>query len=241
MWNEPFLCFFLFSDKIHECSICKRTFKQAAHLKYHLHSHLKQSSGSEVAAENGSDYGRFYRPDNNNNNNNNSNNKKRDNNNDSMLEDFGNDMEDENEYEGEEVEEDEDFEAEDGESEEELEEEEEEESEEDENDSSSGGLNEPLQTSSRNDSEFKDLSGVGADSSALNETTDLDAATPNGNGWFGWDAVVNTPGEMWAQRETGLRFIFGFVCYLFSVIVQVYMWICVCCGDIVDVCYLWIC
>ena len=132
-----------------------------------------------MAAENGSDYGRFYRPDNNNNNN--SNNKKRDNNNDSMLEDFGNDMEDENEYEGEEVEEDEDFEAEDGESEEELEEEEEE-SEEDENDSSSGGLNEPLQTSSRNDSEFKDLSGVGADSSALNETTDLDAATPNGNG-----------------------------------------------------------
>ena len=29
-------------DKIHECSFCKRTFKQAAHLKYHLHSHLKQ-------------------------------------------------------------------------------------------------------------------------------------------------------------------------------------------------------
>ena len=27
---------------MHECSFCKRTFKQAAHLKYHLHSHLKQ-------------------------------------------------------------------------------------------------------------------------------------------------------------------------------------------------------
>lgn len=33
---------FLPGDKIHECSFCKRTFKQAAHLKYHLHSHLKQ-------------------------------------------------------------------------------------------------------------------------------------------------------------------------------------------------------
>jgi len=29
-------------EKIHECGFCKRTFKQAAHLKYHLHSHLKQ-------------------------------------------------------------------------------------------------------------------------------------------------------------------------------------------------------
>jgi hypothetical protein len=28
--------------KQHECTFCKRKFKQAAHLKYHLHSHLKQ-------------------------------------------------------------------------------------------------------------------------------------------------------------------------------------------------------
>lgn len=28
--------------KQHECNFCKRKFKQAAHLKYHLHSHLKQ-------------------------------------------------------------------------------------------------------------------------------------------------------------------------------------------------------
>jgi hypothetical protein len=29
-------------SKQHECTFCKRKFKQAAHLKYHLHSHLKQ-------------------------------------------------------------------------------------------------------------------------------------------------------------------------------------------------------
>lgn len=31
-------------DKIHECTFCKRTFKQAAHLKYHLHTHLNEST-----------------------------------------------------------------------------------------------------------------------------------------------------------------------------------------------------
>ncbi len=36
-------------NKLHECNICKRRFKQASHLKYHLHSHLKQVS--DVAQE----------------------------------------------------------------------------------------------------------------------------------------------------------------------------------------------
>ena len=39
------LCVFV-DEKLHECGFCKRSFKQAAHLKYHLHSHLKQLSGS---------------------------------------------------------------------------------------------------------------------------------------------------------------------------------------------------
>lgn len=83
------------------------------------------------------------------------------------LEFMGNDMmEDENEYEGEDIDEDE--------FEEDLEEEDE--TEEEENDSSSGGLDEPLQNSSRlNDSEFKDLSGCGADgSSAALNSPDLE-------------------------------------------------------------------
>lgn len=83
------------------------------------------------------------------------------------LEFMGNDMmEDENEYEGEDIDE-EEF-------EEELEEEDE--TEDEENDSSSGGLDEPLQNSSRlNDSESKDLSGCVADgsSAALNESPGL--------------------------------------------------------------------